>query len=191
MSEVISVTTQGAVSVPGQPINLAAATQGPDSVALSWSPPTSGGSVLGYNIQYRSSGASVWTNGATNLAATATIVSGLNPSASYDFRVFASKPVAGAVTSIEWNMAPTGPYTHGAGAIGVNVLVTPADAAVRFGFSTSSSIPPTTWTLGVHVMTNLWGAYVDTPANAGTWYAWAQGTDGSSTTLHPTSFTVL
>lgn len=206
MSAVVSVTMQGAVSVPGQPINLAAATQGPDSVALSWSPPTSGGPVTGYNIQYRSSGASVWTNGATNLAAIETVVSGLNASTSYDFRVFASntdgvgpasavttattQPVAGAVTSIQWNMAPTGPYAHGAGAIGVNVLVTPADAAVRFGFSTSSSIPPTTWTLGVHVMTNLWGAYVDTPATAGAWYAWAQGTDGSATTLHPTSFTV-
>jgi len=206
MSSVINATTQGAVTVPGQPINLAAATQGPDSIALSWSTPTSGGPVTGYNVQYRSSGASVWTNSSTGMSGTSVVVSALAAATSYEFRVFASngdgvgpassvatattQPVAGAVTSIQWNMAPTGPYTHGAGAIGVNVLVTPSDAAVRFGFSTSPSVPPTTWVLGVHVMTNLWGAYVDTPASAGTWYAWAQGIDGSATTLHPTAFTV-
>jgi hypothetical protein len=41
-----------------------------------------------------------------------------------------------------------------------------------------------------HVNTNLWGAYVSTPAAAGTWYAWVEGTDSGDPTVYPTPFTV-
>jgi len=40
------------------------------------------------------------------------------------------------------------------------------------------------------VNTDLWGAYVSTPATAGTWYAWVEGTDGSRQTVYPVAFTV-
>jgi hypothetical protein len=40
------------------------------------------------------------------------------------------------------------------------------------------------------VNSDLWGQYLPTPATAGSWYAWAQGTDGSNPTVYPTSFTV-
>ena len=40
------------------------------------------------------------------------------------------------------------------------------------------------------VNTDLWGAYVSTPAVAGTWYAWVEGTDGSRQTVYPPAFTV-
>ena len=76
------------------------------------------------------------------------------------------------------------------GAIGVNVHVAPAAGAVEFGFSNSATALPTIWTAGLHVNSDLWGAYVPTPASAGTWYAWAEGTDGSSPTVYPTPFTV-
>ena len=42
----------------------------------------------------------------------------------------------------------------------------------------------------VSVNSDLWGAYVSTPASAGTWYAWVEGTDGSKPTVCPTPFTV-
>lgn len=206
MSVVVSATTQAVASIPGQPIGLAAATQGPNSVALSWAAPPSGGTVRDYYVQYRSSGSTLWNNGPSNITSTNVVVSSLIASTTYEFRTFAvnasgagpasaavsatTQPLAGIVTAIQWNMAPVGPYTHGNGAIGVNVLVTPADGPVRLGFSTSASTPPSTWTLAVHVMTNLWGAYVDTPMTPGTWYAWAQGTDGSANTVYSTSFVV-
>jgi hypothetical protein len=41
-----------------------------------------------------------------------------------------------------------------------------------------------------YVNTNLWGAYVPTPSVAGTYYAWAEGTNGSSPTVYPTAFSV-
>lgn len=205
-SAVVTATTQGTGSAPGQPPNLVATTQGPSSVSLTWAQPTSGGAVTHYTVQYRSTGSSVWGNSSTNPTSTSAVVAALAAATAYEFRILAenaggvgpasatasatTEPLAGAVTSIQWNLAPGGPYTRGAGAIGVNALVTPSDAAIRFGFSASATVPPVTWTLGVHVMTNLWGAYVDTPATAGTWFAWAQGTDGSATTLHSTPFTV-
>ena len=40
------------------------------------------------------------------------------------------------------------------------------------------------------VNSNLWGQYLPTPAIAGSWYGWAEGTDGSSPTVYPTPFTV-
>ena len=134
------------------------------------------------------------------------VVTNLNASTSYDFRVTATNvagtgPASSAVTattlaapgsvaSIVWNFAPFGSYTQGTGAIGVNAHVTPATAAIRFGFSTSGTTPPGSWTDAIAVNTDLWGAYVATPASAGTWYAWAQGTDGSSSTVYATPFAV-
>lgn len=206
MSTIVTATTQATASVPGQPIGLNAATQGPNSVALSWVTPTSGGAVRDYYVQYRTSGSTLWNNGPSNIIPNNVIVTGLTASTTYEFRVFAAnnsgagpasgamsattQPLAGIVTAIQWNMVPVGPYTRGNGAIGVNVLVTPADGPVRFGFSASASAPPSTWTLAIHVMTNLWGAYVDTPTTPGVWYAWAQGTDGSASTVYSTSFVV-
>jgi hypothetical protein len=42
----------------------------------------------------------------------------------------------------------------------------------------------------VPVNSDLWGVYAPTPAAAGTWYAWAEGIDGSAPTVYPTPFTV-
>jgi hypothetical protein len=40
------------------------------------------------------------------------------------------------------------------------------------------------------VNTDLWGAYVTTPAAPGTWYAWAEGLDGSGPTVSQSPFLV-
>ena len=91
---------------------------------------------------------------------------------------------------IIWNYAPSGPYAHASGNIGVNVHVNPPSAAVQFGFSNSATNPPTSWTPGSYVNSDLWAAFVNTSATSGTWYAWAEGTDGSAPTVYPTAFTV-
>jgi hypothetical protein len=41
-----------------------------------------------------------------------------------------------------------------------------------------------------YINTDLWGAYVNTPGTAGTWYAWVEGTNGSLSTVYPTPFAV-
>jgi hypothetical protein len=95
-----------------------------------------------------------------------------------------------SVGSITWNLLPSGPYIHATGAIGVNAQVLPGSAAIQFGLSLSAATPPTSWTAAVLVNTNLWGAYVPVPATAGSWYVWAEGTDGSDLTVSPTPFVV-
>ena len=55
---------------------------------------------------------------------------------------------------------------------------------------TSPTIAPTSWTAGTYVNTDLWGAYLATPATAGTWYAWVEGMDGSCPTVNPAGIIV-
>jgi hypothetical protein len=40
------------------------------------------------------------------------------------------------------------------------------------------------------VNTDLWGAFIGTPSTAGTYFMWAEGTDGSAVTVFSTSFVV-
>ena len=41
-----------------------------------------------------------------------------------------------------------------------------------------------------YINSDFWGAFVATPASAGIWYAWVEGTDGSAPTVYPVAFTV-
>jgi hypothetical protein len=99
-------------------------------------------------------------------------------------------PASGSVTSITFNLLPSGSYTHGSGAIGVNAQISPAASPVQFGFSLSATTPPSSWTTATLVNNSLWGAYVPTPAAAGSWYTWGEGLDGSARTVNPTPFVV-
>ena len=204
-SGIVTVSTVSAGSAPGMVTGLATNNLTSSSVQLSWTAPSSGGAPTGYTVQYRITGGSTWTGTVSGVSGLTQNITSLAASTSYDFSVVAvdatgSGPVsavvtvstsaAGAVTSIVWNVAPYGSYTHGSGVIGVNVHVTPSTAGVQFGFSTSATVAPSSWTAGSFVNTNLWGAYVPTPATAGTWYAWAAGTDGSAPTPYTTAFTV-
>ena len=206
ISAVLTVATSAAGIVPGAPTAVTVGNIATTSMTCAWNPPATGGAATGYAVQYRISGQTAWTVAAANLPGTSTSLTGLTPATSYDIRIIASNAIgtgpasgittaitsspAGLVTSITWNVAPGGTFAHGAGAIGVNVHVSPANATVEFGFSTSTTVAPGSWTVGQLVNTDLWGAYVPTPPTAGTWYAWAQGTDGSAVAIYPTPFTV-
>jgi hypothetical protein len=205
-STTVTVTTAAGLGVPGQVTGLATSNTTSSSMSLAWSSPGSGATVTNYTVQYRVSGTTSWSTGASGLTTTFFAATGLLPTTSYDFEVFAvnaagtgpvssvatgSTTTAGtSVTSITWDTVPSGSYTNGNGAIGVNAHITPSSASVQFGFSASLTAPPTSWTIGSYVNTDLWGAYVDTPSAGGTWYVWAEGTDGSAPTVYPTGFSV-
>ena len=143
---------------------------------------------------------------ASSVSNTSASVTALTPGTSYDFELTASngtgvglpsaimslstEAVGASVTAVTWNLTPSGSYVHGSGSIGVNAQVSPPSAAVQFGFSTSATVPPASWTLAVLVITDIWGAYVNTPPTPGTWYAWVEGIDGSLPTVYPTQFAV-
>jgi Fibronectin type III domain len=194
------------LTAPGQVTGLTATNEATNSVILSWLAAPSGGTGATYTIQYRVSGTTTWNISATGVTATTATVSGLVPSTPYDFQVTcvnaagsgpsstvvttSTAATASSITSITWNMVPSGSYTHGSGSIGVNAHVAPATSQIQFGFSTSTDVLPTQWTASNLVNTDLWGQYVATPATPGTWYVWAEGMDGSHPTIYPTPFTV-
>ena len=201
-----TAATPAPLAIPGQVVGLTAAAITANSVSLTWSQPTTGGPVTSYTVQVRISGGGSWTTGGSGIGGTQYTVAGLVPNMAYDFQVLATNAAgsgpasaiatvstvqaAGTVTAIAWNVVPSGPYAHGVGTVGVNAHVTPSTATVRFGFSTSASVLPTTWVAATYVNTDLWGAYVPTPPTAGTWFAWVSGTDGSCPTAYATGFTV-
>jgi hypothetical protein len=202
-----AVATSGGgtgASAPGQVVGLATSGSTTSSLTLTWSAPGSGGASSSYTVQYRTTGTTTWTSFASGITATAATVTGLAAGTSYDFQVTAvnaqgagpasittaSTALGNTVTSVIWNMVPSGSYVHGAGSIGVNAHITPATAPVQFGFSTSSIVAPSSWVAATYVNTDLWGSYVSTPATTGTWYAWVAGIDGSDPAVYPTPFTV-
>ena len=201
-----AATTAVQISVPGQVMNLSASAATTTSISLSWSPPTSGGAPSGYTVQFATSSSPSWMTFASGLTGTATTVTGLAAGTTYTFQILATNaagPGPGSavlsastasastsVTSIAWNLVPGAHYSVGSGAIGVNVHVTPASAAVQVGVSASASTPPSSWTAATYVNTDLWGAYIPVPTTPGTYYAWAAGMDGSAATACPNSFAV-
>ncbi len=199
------VQTSSTLSPPGQVLGLKTSNATTSGMSLAWTPPASGGTVSSYTIQYCVSGTSSWVMATSSFTSTCYTVTALLPTTSYEFEVTASNAagtgpasnvaiantLAGnSVTSVTWNVTPSGSYTHGNGAIGVNAQILPSSAPVQFGFSTSPTVPPTSWTPGSYVNSSLWGAYVNTPSVSGTWYAWVEGTDGSMPTAFPTGFAV-
>jgi hypothetical protein len=207
-SSILTVATSGSsqLTVPPQVSGLAPNPTSINAIQLSWSAQSGSSAATSFSIQYRLTGASSWTSSVSGVTGTATTITGLQASTSYDFEVIGVNAAGSgtpssvvtavtftssqSVSSITWNLLPTGPYTHGSGAIGVNAQISPASAPVQFGFSPSATTPPTSWTNAILVNSNLWGAYLSAPASAGNWYVWGEGLDGSARTANPSPFTV-
>ena len=206
VSAVLPITTLSGISLPGAPTAVQITNVTAAGMTCAWTAPAVGGTGMLYVVQYRVAGQSAWSVAASGLSATTINLMNLPPSTAHDIQVTASNSagsgpasalvtattaaMVGLVSGISWNLPPIGPYQHGNGVLGLNVHVTPAAAPVQFGCSPSSTILPTSWVAGVHINTDFWGAYVPVPATAGTWYAWAAGTDGSAPAVYATPFTV-
>ena len=208
-STILTVVTSSATqtTLPPQVTGLSASPTSSTTMQLSWSAQTGSAAATSFTVQYRVTGSSTWTSSAPGISGTGTAITSLQAATSYDFEVIGVNaagqgPASSTVTeqtlaatqsvaSITWNLLPSGSYTHGSGAIGINAQISPATSPVQFGFSQSASTPPTSWTAAILVNTNLWGAYVPAPATAGSWYVWGEGLDGSARTVSPSPFTVL
>jgi hypothetical protein len=176
-------------------------------MTCAWAAPANAPTGTVYTVQYSVTGQSSWITAASNLTATTVNISSLASATSYRIQITASASsgsgppssivtaitaqAARLVTSVNWNVVPSGSYTHGSGTIAINAHVNPGTAAIQFGFSLSATTPPTSWLAATYVNTDLWGQYMPTPTTPGTWYVWAEGTDGSAATAYSTSFTVI
>jgi len=206
ISSTLTVSTVGSGTDPSAPTAVTVTNITSSGMTCSWTAPANAPSGTVYAVQYRITGQSTWITAANNLSATTVNIGSLSPATSYDIQVTASgsngsgppssivtavtAQSSGLVTSITWNMVPSGSYVHGSGVIGVNAHVNPATETIQFGFSTSPTTPPTSWLTATYVNSDLWGQYMPTPSTTGTWYAWAEGTDGSAASIYSTPFTV-
>jgi hypothetical protein len=205
-STVLTAET-ASVSQPTAPpavTGLTAAAISSSAVQIGWSSQTGASAATSFTIQYRLTGSATWTSSVASMTPTGGTIAGLQAATSYDFSVIAANPSGlaptsslvtavtrvASVSSITWNLVPSGTYIHGNGTIGLNALVLPAASAIQFGFSLSATGAPASWTTANLVNNNLWGAFVPTPATAGSWYAWAEGLDGSVPTVSLTPFLV-
>jgi uncharacterized protein len=93
---------------------------------------------------------------------------------------------SGGTATLTFQTPPSGAYTAGQSGIGVNATLHPGNAAasIQFGFSSSATVAPSSWTAGTYVNTQddgdtLFAAYVTAPAVAGSYFGWAATTSGS------------
>lgn len=108
-----------------------------------------------------------------------------------DLRTRSSEFVASRLGLLEWatwviEQSGQSPASHHQFLL-QNLAAVSADAIDRLMVLMPPGSAKSTY---AYVNTNLWGAYVATPASPGTWYAWVEGTDGSKPTVYPTPFTV-
>jgi hypothetical protein len=206
ISSVLTVTTSTSVALPSAPTGVSISAITANSATCAWTAGSTSPAGTTFTVQYKAASSSTWSTAVSNSSATSVVLTGLIANTAYQVQViaadsagtgptssttsFTTLATAGLVTSIVWNLVPSSGYTHGSGAVGVNAHVAPSTAPIQFGFSQSQTSPPASWTAGIAVNTDLWGAYVPTPATAGTYYAWAEGTDGSMPTVYTTPFTV-
>jgi hypothetical protein len=203
----VVTATAGQPTAPAQVSGVTATPTSSTGIQIGWSSQSGASAATSFTIQYRLSGSSGWTSSIGGMTGASGTISGLRAATSYDFSVIGinsagTGPVsasvtavtlvaAGAVSSITWNLVPSGSYTHASGSIGVNAQVSPSTSPIQFGFSLSATAAPSSWTAAALVNTSLWGAYVPTPSTAGTWYAWAEGLDGSAPTVATGTFLVV
>ena len=146
---------------------------------------TSGGSSLTSGGSSVSSGGSSVTSGGSSVSSGGSSVTSGGSSVTSG----GSSTTSGSV-AVTFVTAPSGSYTAGQANVGVNATLAPGTAAsgLQFGFSTTSSSAPNTWTAAILINTEgngdtFWGAYITMPATTGTYYCWAEAIGGTASAV--------
>jgi hypothetical protein len=198
----MTTTATTAVAPPGIPTGLVAGSPTSTTQSLAWIAPGSGGSAVSYTIAYSPHGMNSWTT-ITGVLTTAATISGLTPSTAYDYQVEAVNTggTSGWTSAISATTSAPSSYlltaginpsanvswAHGSGgnAINVNINTSVGDgsytapAVVEYGYSTSTTVAPTSW---APMTTGIWSTgghnletmYANAPAVAGVYYLWFQ-----------------
>jgi hypothetical protein len=153
-------------------------TAGGSTVSSGGSSVTSGGSTVS------SGGSSVTSGGSTVSSGGSSVTSGGSSVTS------GGSSTTGGTVTVTFMTVPSGSYAVSQANVGVNAILDPGDAAtgLQFGFSTSPTAAPTTWTAAILVNTQssgdtFWGAYITMPATAGAYYCWAQAIGGAASAV--------
>jgi hypothetical protein len=100
-------------------------------VSISWMPPTVGTTPLSFQVQYRVSGTTAWTDWGGSSPATSTIVTGLSAGTRYDFQVVTTNTAGRSVSAIT--------------SVAMPAIIPDAPTGVVVGSATSTTLG-VTWT---------------------------------------------
>jgi hypothetical protein len=119
-------------------VTVTVGTPSQTAVPLTWTVPTSGTGTISYQVQYRPSGTSSWTNWGSAQTATSSTVAGLTAATSYDFRVIdsnaAGSSTSGTVTASTASAAPAAPTGL--------ITSTPTSTTISLSWTASASGTP-------------------------------------------------
>lgn len=107
---------QPQLQVPGQVTGLTVTGTTTNSVSLSWTPPSTGGAVMTYAVQFTPHNANTWATASSSGPGTNATVGGLVTGTSYDFQVIAANaagfgPPSAIVTATPAQLAAPGQVT--------------------------------------------------------------------------------
>ncbi len=133
---------------PGQVADFASGSATANSVALTWSAPSSGGSPASYNVQYRISGTSTWATMSVPSGSTGTTITGLSPATSYDFAVIGVNSAGSGLTSTTVTAATTSVQTATPGPVANFAATAATTTSVSLSWSPpASGSTPTGYTV--------------------------------------------
>jgi hypothetical protein len=191
-ARLVAVTYSGGNLVfwAGSPA-AASTTSGGSTVSSGGSTVSSGGSTVSSGGSTVSSGGSTVSSGGSTVSSGGSTVSsgGSTVSSGGSGVTSGGSSTSGGVT-VAFVTAPSGSYARAQTGVAVNATLYPGTAAtgLQFGFSTSVTAAPTTWTAAVLVNTQssgatFWGTYLTMPSAAGTYYCWAQAVGGAASAV--------
>lgn len=116
-------TTTNAVPAPGKVRNLTSTRQTSSAINLSWDPPNTGGTVIGYDVEYKLATDSIWSENIHIGTGTVNPILNLQSNKSYNFRVRAIGP--------SFNGEYSDTYTVSTKALAIAAPVSPTTFSVR------------------------------------------------------------
>lgn len=139
-SNVVTASTIALPSVPGQVQGVAAGSPTGSSILVSWQAPATGGAPTGYQVQFKLSGASTFTNAPSTTAGLNQTITGLSAASTYNFQVFAFNAAGNGVVSSPAVTATT------SAAGGTGPAASSGFLAVDFSVTTGHTLTP--WMFG-------------------------------------------
>ncbi len=137
-----TTTTGGAGSVaPAAPTALVTKNPTTSSIGISWTASASGTAPIAYQVQFRLTGMTAWSNFGSSISGTSATVTGLNAGSSYDFQVVATNANGTTASS---------PLTASTAAAGIPpsapvslkvTAVSPTSATLSWAASTTGTPP--------------------------------------------------
>lgn len=144
---VYALTGGSSVIPPGAPGIPVQGVTGTTTMALSWSPPSTGGTATGYLVQFSPTGANTWTTFGTQPSAPNVTLTGLSVETGYDIRVAAQNSGGTSSYSAVLTNAMTTATLQPPGTVASLASTAQTSTTITLSWAAGSGGPATSWTV--------------------------------------------